>query len=270
MKQLYIFTSIFLLAFTVHAQGIRPEGGVSTGMAGASVTGRNLWGAFNNQAGLAYVRHISAGLIYENSFAIKELGTKAGAVAVPVNKGTFGLSFYQFGYNLYNENKIGLAYAMPLSDNFSAAVQLDYMLTQLAENYGRKGVVTFEAGLMAKLSDKWYMGAHIFNPVRVKLTEYVEERVPSYIRFGTNYIFSDKVNVVAEAEKDINHKPVVRLGVDYEIMKNIFIRAGVGTQPSIFAFGFGMNLKNFTLDIATSKHTALGYSPGVSLMYTFK
>ena len=233
------------------------------------MTNRDIWSAFNNQAGLAEVRNVSAGLIYENKFLLKELGSKSGVVAVPVNKGTFALSFSQFGFNLYNENKVGLAYAMPLSKNFFAGVQLDYLLTQLAENYGRKGLFTFEVGLMAKLSDKMYMGAQIYNPLRVKLTDYVEERIPSYINFGITYIFSKQVNVVAEAQKDINYKPLFKLGVEYEIVNNVFVRTGLGTNPSIFSFGFGIKMKNLKIDFGTSKHNILGYSPALSLMYSF-
>ena len=236
----------------------------------ASITNRDIWAAFNNQAGLADIRNISAGLIYENKFLLKELGTKAGVFALPVNKGTFALSFSQFGFNLYNENKVGLAYAMPLSKNFNAGVQIDYLLTQLAEDYGRKGVFTFEIGLMAKINEKWHMGAQIYNPAQVKLTDYVEERVTSYIRFGMTYIFSKSVNLVAEAEKDINYKPLFRLGVEYQIVDNIYVRTGVASNPSIFSFGFGVNLKNLKIDFGTSKHTSLGYSPALSLMYNFK
>jgi len=274
MTKKYFLPLIFLIIITFSSafasNGIFPTGGKSTAMAGASVTNRDIWAAFNNQAGLAEIRNISAGLIYENKFLIKELGTKSGVFAMPVNKGTFALSFSQFGFNLYNENKIGLAYAMPLSKNFNAGVQMDYLMTQLAEDYGRKGIFTFELGLMAKLSEKWYMGAQIYNPLQVKLTDYVEERIPSYIRFGMTYIFSKSVNLVAEAEKDINYKPLVRLGIEYQIINNIYVRTGIASNPSIFSFGFGVNMKNLKIDFGTSKHNTLGYSPALSLMYGFK
>lgn len=270
VKKTFLFlTFLTIILNTFAANDIFPTGGKSTAMAGASITNRDLWSAFNNQAALADIRNISAGLIYENKFLLKELGTKAGVFALPINKGTFALSFSQFGFSLYNENKIGLAYAMPLGKNFNAGVQIDYLMTQLAEDYGKKGLFTFEIGLLAKLSDKMYMGAQIYNPLRVKLTDYVEERIPSYIRFGMTYIFSKSVNLVVEAEKDINHKPIFKLGAEYEIVNNIYVRTGIASNPSIFSFGFGVNLKKIKIDFGTSKHTSLGYSPALSLMYGF-
>jgi len=266
---LLIFLTTIIISDTDASNDIFPTGGKSTAMAGASVTNRDIWSAFNNQAGLASIRNVSAGLIYENKFLLKELGSKAGVFALPVSTGTFALSFSQFGFNLYNENKIGLAYAMPLGRNFTAGVQLDYLLTQLAEDYGHKGLFTFEIGLMAKLSEKMYMGAQIYNPARVKLTDYVEERIPSYISFGMTYIFSKSVNLVAEAEKDINYKPVFRMGVEYEFVKNVYVRTGLASNPSLFSFGFGVNVKKFKIDFGSSRHNALGYSPAISLMYNF-
>ena len=266
---LLILLTTIIISSTYASTGIFPTGAKSVAMAGASVTNRDIWSAFNNQAGLVDIRKVSAGLIYENQFALKELGTKAGVFALPVNKATFALSFSQFGFNLYNENKVGLAYAMPLSKNFNVGVQLDYLLTQLAEDYGKKGLFTFEVGLMAKISEKMYMGAKIYNPLRVKLTDYVEERIPSYINFGLSYLFSKSVNLVAEAEKDINYKPLFKLGVEYEFVKNVYVRTGLASNPSIFSFGFGVNMKNLKIDFGTSRHNILGYSPALSLMYSF-
>ena len=270
-----LLSFLFFCIFSVHTLDLKashdifPGGGRAVSMGGAAVTNSDLWSAFNNQAGLAALESVTAGLAYENQFLLKELGVKAGAVAVPVNSGVFALSLSQYGFNLYNENKVGLAYAMNLNENLSAGVQLDYLLTQIAEDYGRKGVFTFEIGLMAKLSENISLGGHIFNPINVKITDYVEERIPAIVKFGMRYTFSDVALMVAEIEKDINHTAVVRFGVEYQIVENIYVRTGVASNPSLFSFGFGLNFRNFKLDFGTSKHNVLGYTPALSLMYNF-
>jgi len=262
--------SLFYSSQLIASHDIFPTGAKSIAMGNASVMNDDLWGAFNNQAGLAGIKKFSVGFMYENQFLIKELGIKAGALAIPVNNGTFGLSFAQYGFNLYNENKVGLAYAMNLSNRLSAGIQIDYLMTQLAENYGKKDIFTFEIGLMGKVTDNFILGAHVFNPINIKLTDDVEERIPSRIRFGMKYIVNSAVNFVAETEKDINHKAIFRAGVEYEIVNNIFVRTGIGTTPSIFSFGFGVNLNNLKIDFGTSMHNTLGYSPALSLVYNFK
>ena len=68
-----------------------PLGARSSGMGNASVSLSDVWSAHHNQAGLGFVRDISAGAYYENRFLLKELSIKGGVVALPVKGGTFGL-----------------------------------------------------------------------------------------------------------------------------------------------------------------------------------
>ncbi|MDD3875873.1 MAG: hypothetical protein PHT69_04590 [Bacteroidales bacterium] len=267
----FVFQLVIMLSLgTVSAShDIFPTGAKAQGMGGASITNNDIWSAFNNQAGLADFRNIGAGLIYENKFLMKEMGVKAAIIALPVGSGTFGLSLSQFGFNLYNENKVGLAYAMPLSSRLNAGIQIDYLMTQLAENYGKKGVFTFEIGLLAKLTDRISLGAHVFNPISMKLTDDVEERIPAIIKFGLKYKVNNAVEFLVETEKDINHKAVFRLGIEYMVVDNIYVRVGAANNPSLFSFGFGVQMKNFKIDLGSSRHNTLGYSPALSLMYNF-
>ncbi|TVQ94631.1 MAG: DNA-binding protein, partial [Bacteroidetes bacterium] len=64
--------------------------------------------------------------------------------------------------------------------------------------------------------------------------------------------------------------PVFRTGIEYRISDPLYIRGGIGTNPTTNAFGFGLELGNLNLDIATSFHHVLGYSPQLSFIYHFK
>lgn len=93
-------------------------------MGNASVAISDLWSAFNNQAGLAWLETSHAGVYYENRFLMKELGYKE-LVAYPLKSGTIGLSFNHFGYSAYNESKIGLAFAKAFGKYLAFGLQLD-------------------------------------------------------------------------------------------------------------------------------------------------
>ncbi len=77
-----------------------PMGGRSAGIGHASVTLSDVWSTHHNQAGLAYLENISAGVFYENRFLLKELGVQGGVLALPTKGGTFGISMSSFGYSL--------------------------------------------------------------------------------------------------------------------------------------------------------------------------
>jgi hypothetical protein len=263
---LYIVLS-FISFIAVAGNNNHPIGARSASMAGSSVTLSDVWSAHHNQAGLAYLNGFTAGAYFENRFAVKELSTKGAAFAMPYKNGAFGLSITQFGFSLYNENKIGLAYAQKFGDVFSAAVQLDYLSTFIAEGYGQSHAVAAEVGVMANLTKDLKIGAHIFNPTRAKLADYNNERTPTIFRLGLNYRFSKKVFVTAETEKSTYFKPIIKGGIEYQFNDYLYLRAGLSNNPNVIAFGFGLHLKNFQLDIGTSQHAVLGYSPQIGLTY---
>lgn len=244
-------------------------GGRAAGMGNSAVTLKDRWGVHHNQAALAWVGKKSAGVYYESRFMTPEMGLQGGAFILPMKAGTFGLSVSAFGYSAYNETKVGLAYARKLSEIFSVGIQLDYMTVGIGDNYGRAHAFTGEIGVLANLTEDLTIGAHIFNPVRTKLADYNDEKLATIIRFGAGYTFSEKVLVTAEMEKDIDHKPVFRSGLEYNLTSPIFIRAGISTNPFITSVGVGVQFKGFEMDFATGYHSVLGYTPQLSLAYEF-
>ena len=253
-------------------------GARSGAIGNASVTLSDIWSAHHNQAGLAGVSSLQAGVFYENRFGIKELGLKAATVAMPVpgiSSGVFGLSFSQFGYSLYNDTKIGLGYAKQLGKKYSVGIQVNYMQTQMGEDHGSAGAITAEAGLIAELITNLYFGVHVFNPTRAKITDYkiqetvFSERAPTIMRCGLRYNFSEKVQLSVETEKDVQYDPFFKAGIEYRAIEQLYIRGGIATDPGYNSFGFGVLLSKFSIDIAASKHQVLGYSTQINITYDF-
>ncbi|HNW99475.1 MAG TPA: hypothetical protein PKK00_13800 [Bacteroidales bacterium] len=244
-----------------------PVGGRSAGMANASVTLNDFWSIYNNQSGLCGIKKISAGIYYENRFGLKNFGLKAGAVVMPIKAGVLGLSMNYFGYSMYNESKIGFAYAKKFSENFSMGIQLDYLSTHIAENYGNRSTVAGEIGLRYQLNKNLCIAGHIYNPARAKIAEYNDERILTVVKVGLSYLCSEKVLLNTETEKDIQYKAVFKAGVEYHPVKEIYFRTGIATNPFLNAFGFGIEIKNFKLDFATSYHQTLGFSPQFSMIF---
>lgn len=263
------FTCAFYLPPAAFAQDNSPLGARSSGLGNASVSLSDLWSVQNNQAGLGFVKEINAGAYYQNQFMLKELGTKAFVFALPTKSGTFGLCVSNFGYSLFSRNKYGLAFGKAFGNKISAGVMMDYLQTNIAE-YGKRGSLVAEAGVQAKPMKNLTIGVHIFNLTRTKLADYNDERIPTIMRLGADYKFSDKVFVALETEKDIDKKAMFKAGLEYVLIKELYLRAGVSTNPSLSCFGIGINLKQFRLDISSTYHTTFGFSPQVGLLYKFE
>ena len=270
-KHLLIYTFLFINVILVNAQiGNDMIGARSAAMGGYNVTLSDVWSANNNQAGLGFMEELSGGIYYENRFLLKETSYKAGAFVLPVKKGALGLSVTSFGFELYNETKAGLSYGMRFGDKFSMGVQLNYLNTSLSQDYGSKTSITGAVGLIAKLSKELSFGVHIYNPTRAKLAEYDNERIPTIMKLGLDYRFSDKVMLAVSTEKDVNFDAVVNAGLEYHITQILYLRGGISTNPTQYAFGFGMQLKDFKIDISSSFHQTLGITPGISIIYSRK
>ena len=182
----------------------------------------------------------------------------------------FAISMNYYGYKLFNEKKIGLAYAKTLGKNISAGVQIDYINTAIAEGYGTSNAFTVEAGFIAKLTDELKFAVHIFNPSRAKLANYNNEKIPSIMKLGLGYSPNDKVIVSFETEKNIDADYLFKAGIEYHISTPLFIRVGVANTPLKSTFGIGLLLKDFKMDIAVDYHQILGFTPVVSLSYEIK
>ena len=209
-----------------------PTGGRSAGMGNASVALRDFWSVQNNQAGLADFKNLAVGFAYENKFLVNKLGLKTGAFIVPFNYGTLGLSFQYFGYSAFSRSKVGLAYARKFGENFSAALQLDYLSTRIGEDYGSKQSLTFEVGILANLTPELTIGAHVFNPMNTKLENEFNERIPAVYKLGMAYSITDELLIAVESEKNMDYKPLVRGGAEYMLAKQAWVRLGYSSIPS--------------------------------------
>jgi hypothetical protein len=271
LLRIHTILYIFILAFNnVYAiDDLTIAGGKSSGLGYTSVTQSDEWSAFNNQAGLAWCKNYSAGIYFENRFLLKDLSGKALAITLPLGKGAFGICLSQFGYSLFSEMKSGIAYGMHLTNRLSAGVQISYFRLHIADGFKDNGLFSCQIGLQFRASDHFWLGLHLNNPIPVKLSQVNTERLPTLIQFGFNWRISNGLRSDAEVEKDLNHKPAIRAGIEYCPSKSIFIRVGVQSSPAIFTFGFGFEFNNLQFDIASSYNLALGYSPQASVVYFF-
>ncbi len=239
-------------------------------MANASVALTDIWAVHHNQAALVGLEQAGVAAYYENRFLLSDINLQAATAVLPTPKvGVFGISYSRFGNKLYNQSRYGLAYGKKLFNFLSVGLQLSYLNTAIAENYGSRHSFIAEIGLLSQVTPKFRVGFHAFNLTRTKLADGYDERVPMNFRLGALYDFSKKVKVAIEAEKDLELPAVFKMGIEYFPADIFAIRVGVGTAPFRADFGLGLRLKFLHFDIAGSIHPVLGFSPKASLSYRF-
>ena len=244
-------------------------GAKSAAMANVSVTFSDAFSVFSNQAGLARLEGMSLGVYAENRILVQDLGQYAVGFALPTKSGTFGLGINYFGGSLYNETKINLAYGRNLFEKLSIGVEFDFMSINVSE-FGSKSALTFGLGAMYNLTPEFTIGGHVYNPLRIKLTDNEADLLPTTVKLGFAFEPSEKITLVGETEKTLMQPAMFKVGLEYRIIEKLYLRGGVGTQPTAMSFGIGLNLNSIKMDLSASYHQTLGYSPQISFIWQKK
>ena len=89
------------------------------------------------------------------------------------------------------------------------------------------------------------------------------------MRFGLAYQFTKDFIGQCEIEKDTEREGVsLRGGLEYEAIKNLYIRAGVQTNPGILSFGLGYAIRFAQINVAAQLHNELGASVQIGMIFS--
>ncbi len=271
-----LLLTAFLFAFTLFSVTTKAgglwlsAGGQQAGFDHCSVALTGFWGVQNNVAGMAVVEKFSVGTGFQNGYLSPHLGTADLALVYPSPFGRLGASFRYFGYSMFHQMQMSVSYARFLGKKIRAGVQLVYVQTGFGDIYGQRGNFTFGIGFQADISENLILGFSIFNPLPAKPEGEADVEIPGIFKLGLAYAITRDLLVTVEAEKNTFWQPVVvRGGMEYRFKKQFFFRAGVATSGDIFAIGFGWKKNKLQIDLASTMHQSLGFSPQVSLVFAF-
>jgi len=247
-----------------------PTGSRASGMGNAFVSQFDVFSVYHNQAGLANIERTSISFFYENRFLVKEMSSRAGLLTFHTGSGNFAVQYNSFGPPQWREGNAGISYARHLSKKLSTGLQLNYYSTRLPEINRAISTVSFELGTIYQITENTFLGAHIANPYAPNLTTLVyDETIPWRLSLGGHTNFNKQFTLSYEAEAVKGFVPNIQLGAQWEAIDNFFVRGGFNTSPSRFFAGFGYVTSFFTIDTAFIYHQYVGYTPSVSLIFSF-
>jgi hypothetical protein len=245
-------------------------GARSFAMGQASVALIDNWSVSNNHAALALLSQNTASVYYENRFSNTDLSTKSFNLSLNNKYGGFGLSYSQFGFNLFKETKIGISYARSLSKNFWAGVKIAQIRKKQSTENGSQNKYIFEIGLLSEIITDFYLGFHLSNPTQEKFSTWEQvDKIPTIGRLGMMWKLSEDAMLTSEIQKDLNGGLQFKGGIEYSINEKIFLRAGFHNHPSTISMGIGLNFNSLRTNLAFAKHPVLGYTPTADISINF-
>lgn len=269
-KLLFILALIFVQTIAWGRSNILPTGSRAAGMGNAFVSQYDVFSVYHNQAGLADLERTSISFFYENQFLVKDMSTRAGVITFHTGSGNFAVQYNSFGPPQWRESNAGLAYSRYLSKKLSAGLQLSYFGTKLPEINRSVSTFSFELGAIYQLTENTFLGAHLANPYAPNITTIsYSESIPWRITLGGHTNFTKEFTFAYQLETVQSELPNLQIGAQWEAAENVFVRGGFNTSPARFFAGFGYVTTFLTLDAAFSYHQFLGYTPSVSLIFSF-
>lgn len=258
---------IFILFHTpLYAQTNPGPRSISMGSAGMAL--QDVWSLQQNSAGIAGIERTIFAIGYEQHFLNPELSTQSALFVFPFKHNVFGLSFQRYGFSDFMEQTAAFAYSRNFGNTLSLAIGFKYH--QLAVvNYGSSRAFSVEAGMQYRLNDRIWIGCHISNPGRSRYEEHSGSDIPVTLSFGSSFLFSNKVLIISDIQKDLDAGIDLKLGLEYKLIMWFSLRGGISVNPFKQYGGFGLNYQRFAVDAAISSHPSLGFSPNLSLSYEF-
>lgn len=240
-----------------------PIGAKSWGIGNATVALADRNAIFNNPAGLGFLKDNFVSSSYHARYNIAGLQTLSLSGNYNAKLANIGLGVERFGDKLYNEQKLGIAIGKSMN-RVALGLKVSYFQAAI-ENFAAKNTLLTEFGVMTKLSSKVQVGFHAYNLTGAKL--FASQQIPTVLRLGLSFSPTKQILLVTEAEKNIELPTLIKAGLEYQIVKNFYLRTGLTSKLNNAHFGFGFQSKQLIFDYALSSHSALGFSNHLSISY---
>jgi hypothetical protein len=265
-----LYILFLCLNFSVFSQTDNSSAGArSSALGNASVTIADSWAFFNNISGTAALKSIQAGCTFQNRFSIKALTTGSAVFIYPLKFGVSSLGFSKFGDNHYSVQKFSVGFGHKIG-YVSFGIKTDYLQVAIEELNTRRAFL-LEFGGIAEITNQLVFGAHVYNINQASLIGGTKkETVPVVMKAGLSYRPIQKLMMNVETQKDLNHKPSFKAGIEYFVVEKFCLRTGISTQSFISFFGIGFKNQSFRIDYSFSSHAQLGISNELSLSYRFR
>lgn len=272
MKKGNKYLLFFLLLHTIgtSAQTLhRPLSAGYTGLGAYSINHVDVFSFTRNQASLAQLKNNAAGVFGEKRFLLNELNSYTASAAILTASGNFAVKAGYHGFSDYNETQLGLAYGKKLGNKIDIGTQFNYQGIQIV-SYGNAAALSFELGAILHITDKLHAGVHINNPVGGKFGKDQQEKMSSIYTTGLGYEASEKFFFTIDIQKEEDQPVNVNAGLQYKAVPQLLARAGISSATSSAWIGVGLLLPSFRIDVTTSYHQQLGFTPGLLFIFNFK
>lgn len=217
-----------------------------------------------NPASISSSEYNMLSMNYENKFGIKEISTISAFGSFFCGFSDIGIELIRFGYEYYNETTIGVNISRELASDFSCGVRFNCVMIDIVESETINYEYFSNIGMQWSPCRDLTIGVVIVTPVLGS-----SENILSGVKTGFAYSVLSELTVCCEFDKIFEEGSMIKFGMEYAPIKNLFFRTGMFGKPFTPTFGIGYRSGNTKFDLALQYHSLLGFSPALGFSYMF-
>ena len=265
----FAFSLLFVLQFRIEVFSQMVCGARMAALSGSAITQSDAFSGFHNLSASASVKGSSFAIYGQNPYGIVDIKDAGAAVLQHLGTGVMGVVFHSYGNTQFVRQRLGVGYALPLSNKFSAAVGLSFSSTRISNGYGKAHTLWVNAGATYEVRKDWIWGLVMDLPGSAMKNE---EDLPASLKLGTSYFFGKQVALSAQvisttsAQSSLSYS----FGVEYIPLEALSLRFGTNALLQSMSLGVGTKFRNYSFDAAAIIHPQLGITPQISLVYGFE
>lgn len=266
----FLLIVIILFQLSVESFSQYAPGAKQNGIANSDVALANdVFSIFTNPSALSNIKNREAGVYYSPApFGLKELSNGAVAYSEPFSFGNLGVGITTYGFELYRENRILLAYSYNHSDEYFFGLAINLHTVSISK-YGSDNAVYVNLGSLIYLTDQLRWGFSASNANRASWGN-EKNQIPVVFQTGFSYDIIPEVSLNTAIEKELDQEITFKAGINYRLMEYISVRSGFNTFPSLYSGGLGIHYSIFQFDYAVHNHQELGFTHQFGLLISLE
>lgn len=273
MKLLFRTVIIFFLLFSFSQATFENWGetALTNSMGGEGVAlGCEAGGISYNPASLGLLKKGMVQFGYCQLFNLRELETRDLYLAFPRRRLTYGMGVFIFGKkDYYQETILAFSLAYRVKKLFSLGINMKYMKVSFNSKYDDLSAMGLDGGVVFQPSEKVGFGLALRNFNQPSLVKSSKD-VPFSWAVGTTIAPFDSFRLSFNLSKEKRYPVRVHLGQEIKILSNLYLRAGMASQPIRYGLGMGIDLSRFCLDYCFLEHPVLGGTHRIGLSFSLK
>ena len=218
---------------------------------------------FSNPAFLSFLSGYKVSASLHNRFQMSELNTSGLRVVLPNRFVDAGIQFAHFGYHDYNYLSFQTGLGKKINDRFSIGTKIN--LTHL-DNFLNEHTQT---GVKVGIGSVFQVSEVIRICLLAENIASTFDEKDYSLHLGFDYQCLPNLNLSSEISYNIDKQIILGLGTEYQIVDELYFRAGFQTLFTTPSLGAAYMLKNIEIGVAFTSHRTLGNSSMIEVGYKF-